>query len=60
LVKYGRQEVVDLLRKAGLPDAADEAIAELPDPVSYEDVDEWATRHAITRDVLISQLGGSP
>ena len=59
-MQYGRQEVVDLLRKAGLPDAADEAIAELPDPVSFQDVDEWATQHAITRDVLISQLGGSP
>lgn len=59
-MQYGRQEVVDLLRKAGLPGAADEAMAELPDPASFEDVDEWATRHAITRDVLISQLGGSP
>jgi hypothetical protein len=59
-VLHSRQEVVELLRKAGLPDAADEAMAELPDPVSFEDAEEWGTRHGITRDVLISQMGGSP
>lgn len=57
---HSRQEVVELLRKAGLPDAADEAMAELPDPVSFEDAEEWGVRHGITRDVLISQMGGSP
>ena len=59
-VQYSRQDVVDVLEKAGLPDAADEATAELPDPVDVTVVEDWALRHGITRDVLISQLGGSP
>ena len=58
--QHSRQEIVELLRKAGLPDAADKAMAELPDPVSLEDAEQWGARHGITRDLLISQFGGSP
>jgi hypothetical protein len=60
LVQQSRQEIVELLRKAGLSDAADKAMAELPDPVSLEDAEQWGVRHGITRDLLISQFGGSP
>lgn len=59
-MSYSRQEIVDLLRKAGLRDAAARAGAELPDPVDLADVEAWAARHGVTRDMLISQLGGSP
>lgn len=59
-MQRSRQEIVDTLRKAGLPEAADEAMAELPDPVDFEYVVEWGIQHGITRDVLISQMGGSP
>lgn len=57
---YSRQEIVGMLRKAGLPEVADEAMAELPDPVDLQYVQEWGIRHGVTRDILISQLGGSP
>jgi hypothetical protein len=59
-VTYSRQEIVDLLRKAGLRDAAAKAAAELPDPVDLADVEAWGARHGVTRDMLISQFGGSP
>jgi hypothetical protein len=59
-VQYSRQEIVDLLRKAGLREVADKAAAELPDPVDLADVERWAEVHGVTKDMLISRFGGSP
>lgn len=59
-MQYSRQEIVDLLRKAGLREVADKAAAELPDPVDLADVERWAEMHGVTKDMLISQFGGSP
>jgi hypothetical protein len=59
-VQYTRQEVVRMLRKAGFRAAADEAMRDLPDPVDLDHVQEWGIQRGITRDVLISQMGGSP
>jgi hypothetical protein len=55
-----RQHVVDVVRAAGLRDVADEAIRSLPDPVEYERAAEFLLRHGITKDALISSMGGSP
>lgn len=55
-----RQWVVDLLRHAGYREAAEAAEQELPDPVTLEQVQEFADRHGISRDEIISQMGGSP
>jgi hypothetical protein len=60
VVQYSRQEVVDVLRKAGFHEAAEEAMVELHDPVDLAHVQEWAMQRGITRDLLISQMGGSP
>ena len=49
-----------MLRKAGFAEAADEAMRELPDPVDLDHAQAWGRQRGITRDVLISQLGGSP
>jgi hypothetical protein len=59
-VQYSRQEVADMLRKAGFRKAADDVMRELPDPVELELLQEWGRRHGITRDDLISRMGGSP
>jgi hypothetical protein len=59
-MKVGRHHVVDLLRRTGLPEAADEAERVLPDPVDMDDVIQWGQKHGVTRDDLISQMGGSP
>jgi hypothetical protein len=55
-----RQHVVDLLRRAGFREAADEAATELTDPVDIEVVAEWGMRHGITIDEVINRMGGSP
>ena len=55
-----RQHVVDVLHRAGLPEMADEALRDLPDPVDSEQVAAWAVPHGINMGELISRMGGSP
>ncbi len=55
-----RQDVVDILRKTGFSAAADEALRELPDPVDLDQAATWGAKYGITRDELISRMGGSP
>lgn len=57
---YSRKQIVDMLRGAGFADAAEQAMADLPDPVDLERVAEWGMQRGITRDMLISGMGGSP
>jgi hypothetical protein len=55
-----KQSVVELLRRAGQFEAAEEAERLLPDPVELEDAQKFGfERFGITRDELISALGGS-
>jgi hypothetical protein len=51
---------VHTLRRLGYTEAAEEAERELPDPVSLEEVTKFADRYNISRDEVISQMGGSP
>jgi hypothetical protein len=55
-----RAHVVGILRAAGLLEAADDAERELPDEVEYQLAEEYVGRHGITKDELISRMGGSP
>jgi len=55
-----RQHVVDVLRTAGLPEMADEALRDLPDPVDSEQVAAWAVPYGVSMDELTSRMGGSP
>ena len=59
-MQYERQWLVNLLRRLGYPDAADEAARVLPDPVPLEDAMKFGEKYGITRDMLISRMGGSP
>ena len=47
-------------RRLGYTEAAEEAERELPDPVSLEEVKKFADRYNISRDEVMSQMGGSP
>jgi len=58
-VQLTRQHVVDMLRKAGLPEVADDAQRELPDPVDSEQAAEWAVPYGINMGELMDRLGGS-
>jgi hypothetical protein len=55
-----RQHVIDILQAAGLPRAADQVTRSLPDPVAFDEAAEFLERHGITKDMLISRVGGSP
>ena len=59
-MRLTRQHVVDVLRKAGLPEMADEALRDLPDPVDSEQVAAWAVPYGVSMDELTSRMGGSP
>jgi hypothetical protein len=59
-MQVSKQSVIDLLRRLGFPDIADEAERDLPDPVELRQVQEFGERHGITRDELINRMGGSP
>jgi len=55
-----RQHVVEVLRTAGLPEVADEANRSLPEELDLELAAEFLARYGITKDALISRMGGSP
>lgn len=55
-----RQWVVDMLRRLGYQQAAEEAERELPEQVSMQQVREFGDRHGVSHDELTSRMGGSP
>jgi hypothetical protein len=55
-----KQWFVHTLRRLGYTQAAEEAERELPDQVSLEEVKKFADRYNISRDEVMSQMGGSP
>ena len=55
-----RDEVVKLLQRAGFSEAAEAAERSLPDSVDLEDAAKFGERYGVTRDSLISRMGGSP
>ena len=55
-----RQWFVNTLRRLGYTEAAEEAARTLPDPVSVAEIRQFADRYNISRDEVISQMGGSP
>jgi hypothetical protein len=59
-VQIRRQEVVDVLRRAGLFEDAKWAEVSLPETVDSEELLSAAASRGISRDTLISLLGGSP
>ena len=57
---YSRQYVADSLRRQGFPELADVALLELPDPVDMEQLETWGIRYGVSKDDLVSRMGGSP
>ena len=55
-----RQHVLDVLRRAGFGEAADELSEVLPDTVDLDKIQSLFTPYGINRDVLTSEMGGSP
>jgi hypothetical protein len=59
-MEYSRQHVVDVLRRAGWPDLADEASRVLPDSVDIDRLVAWGAQHGLSHDELMSRFGASP
>jgi hypothetical protein len=57
---YDRQWVVDQLRRIGYTQEADDAERTLPTQIPDEELMAWSDRHGISRDELMSRMGGSP
>jgi hypothetical protein len=58
---YERQALVDMLRRLGRGQAADDAAQELPERVSRQELQHFAERHGFqSRDELTDLMGGSP
>jgi hypothetical protein len=57
---YSRQWVADNLRRFGYEQEADEALRDLPEEIDQQELERWADQHGISRDELISRMGGSP
>jgi hypothetical protein len=57
---YGRRDVADVLRRQGFPELAEVALRELPDPVDAGQLESWGMQHGVSKDDLISNMGGSP
>jgi hypothetical protein len=57
---YSRQRVVDELNRLGYGELADEASRDLPDPVDIDRLEEWCVQHGVSKDQVISRMGGSP
>jgi hypothetical protein len=55
-----RQWLVDTLRRLGYTQAADEAARVLPEQVSLDEIIKFTDRFGISRDEVISRMGGSP
>jgi hypothetical protein len=55
-----KHEIVRMLRRAGLPQVAEEAERLLPEEFELERAQEFGARYGVTRDGLISRMGGSP
>ena len=52
--------MIDVLNRAGYTELAEEASRVLPDPVDVDQLAELAMQYRVTRDDLISRMGGSP
>jgi hypothetical protein len=59
-MSHDRQWVVHTLRHLGYPELAEKAKRELPDPATLEQIQAFADRHGVSRDDLMSRMGGSP
>jgi len=59
-MEYSREHFAHTLRRTGFPEAADEALRVLPDPVDVDQIAAFLGPYAISMDELISRMGGSP
>lgn len=57
---WSRQHVVDELNRLGYRELAGEASRDLPDPVDSNRLETRCMQHGLTKDEVMSRMGGSP
>jgi hypothetical protein len=57
---YTRQWLVDILRRLGYTQAADDALREMPEEFDRKQLQEFGDRHGISHDEVTDAMGGSP
>jgi hypothetical protein len=55
-----RQQIAGMLRRAGLKDAAADALATLPDHADVKDVEQFCAEHGLSAGSIADRMGGSP
>ena len=55
-----RQEIARSLRRAGLQDAAADAISTLPDQPDAKDLEQFRAAHGLSVEFVTDLMGGSP
>ena len=58
--EVSRAHIIDVLRREGLPEVIDEVVRSLPEHVEFRRAELFLARYGITKDMLISRMGGSP
>ena len=56
---YSREHLAVTLRRTGFPEAAEEALRVLPDPVDGDQIAAFLAPYGITLDELVSRVGGT-
>jgi hypothetical protein len=56
---YSREHLAVTLRRTGFPEAAEEALRVLPDPVDGDQIAAFLAPYGITLDELVSRMGGT-
>jgi hypothetical protein len=59
-VNLSRQQIIQMLRRAGLADVPAAAQESLPDPVDAKVLDHFCARYGLSKQSLIDRMGGSP
>ena len=53
-------QLVKILLRAGMPDAAAAAARTLHDPVTTAQLDQFCSRYGVSQSSLMDRMGGSP
>jgi hypothetical protein len=59
-VGLSRQQIIQMLRRAGLADVAAAAQKSLPDPVDSKALNHFCATHGLSKESLMDRMGGSP
>lgn len=57
---YTKKWLVEILRRLGYAEAADDALREMPEEFDLEHLQKFGERHNISRDEVTDAFGGSP